>query len=160
MLILGVSMLGNLNKEATSQKSLGSSFWRIVISSGILALIFGALNLFASYLFRNKALGITARQVRAHGAVAPQKTSKSSTTMLDYSPSSSAGRGRRSFHLGRSDTLPSYYTKSSDRAEARQTRNISAPVVGDHSQFEKFSGSDEIQRPDLARHPALVGGRF
>ncbi len=85
--------------------------------------------------------------------------------MLHYSPSSSAAGGagsarRRSFHLGRSDTLPSYYTKNSDRAEARQTRNISAPVVGDHSQFEKFQGSDEIQRPDLARHPALVGGRF
>jgi len=162
MLILGVSILGNLNKEATSQTSLGPSFWRIVISSGILALIFGALNLFASYIFRNAALGITARQVRAHGAVAGQK---SSTTMLHYSPSSSAAGGagsarRRSFHLGRSDTLPSYYTKNSDRAEARQTRNISAPVVGDHSQFEKFQGSDEIQRPDLARHPALVGGRF
>lgn len=47
MIVLGVSILGNLNKEATSQKSLGKSFWQIVISSGILVVILGVVNLFA-----------------------------------------------------------------------------------------------------------------
>ena len=160
MLILGTSILGNLNKTATSEKSLGASSWRIVISSGILILILGVANLFASYIFRNKALGITARQVRTHGAVAPQKSlaySPSTATTVNTNKSSQ----RRSFHLGRSDTLPTYYTQSPrSHDDMRQTRNISAPVNVDHAQFEKFKGSDEVQRPDLARHPALAGGRF
>jgi hypothetical protein len=47
MVILGVSILGNLNKEATSQESLGLAFWRIVISSGIVVLVIGVVNIFA-----------------------------------------------------------------------------------------------------------------
>ena len=157
MIILGVSILGNLNKEATSEKSLGTSAWQIVISSGILMVILGVVNIFASFMFRNKTMGITARQVRAHGAVAPQKVA--------YSPSTSK---RRSFHLGRSDTLPSYHT---ERSETRQqTRNISAPVTGsgmrnisspineEPLQFSKFNTAEEIGRPNLAHHPAMIGG--
>ncbi|KAL9099628.1 MAG: hypothetical protein Q9163_004903 [Psora crenata] len=47
MIILGVSILGNLNKEATSQKSLGTSMWQCVISSGIVTCIMGIVNIFA-----------------------------------------------------------------------------------------------------------------
>ncbi|CAF9932011.1 MAG: hypothetical protein HETSPECPRED_008247 [Heterodermia speciosa] len=152
MIILGVSILGNLNKQATSQKSLGTSFWQIVISSGIVVIIFGVVNLFASYIFRNKKQDITARQVRAHGATSAQKTQA-----LSYSPSNSNSSRRRSFHLNRSDTLPSYYTQSPRNPDMRQTRNISAPVNVDHSQFDKFKENSEpvgLQRPDSALHPA------
>ena len=45
-----------------------------------------------------------------------------------------------------------------------QSRNISAPVNVDHSQFERFKGADEVavQRPDSALHPAFQqgGSRF
>ena len=47
MIIVGVSILGNLNKAATSQQSLGVQFWQIVISSGIVTTIMGFVNLFA-----------------------------------------------------------------------------------------------------------------
>lgn len=47
MIIVGVSILGNLNKQATSQGSLGTAFWRIVISSGVITCIFGVVNIFA-----------------------------------------------------------------------------------------------------------------
>lgn len=47
MIVVGVSILGNLNKEATSVESLGKSFWQIVISSGILVVILGVINIFA-----------------------------------------------------------------------------------------------------------------
>ena len=47
MVFLGNSILGNLNKEATSQKSLGMAFWRIVIASGIIVLVMGAVNILA-----------------------------------------------------------------------------------------------------------------
>jgi uncharacterized membrane protein HdeD (DUF308 family) len=47
MLLLGNDILGNLNKQATSQKSLGLAFWRIVIAAGIVVIIMGTINLFA-----------------------------------------------------------------------------------------------------------------
>lgn len=47
MIVLGINMLGNLNKDATNQESLGLAFWRIVISSGIIIFILGWVNLIA-----------------------------------------------------------------------------------------------------------------
>lgn len=47
MMVLGVAVLGNLNTAAMSQKSLGLSFWRIVISSGILAMVMSVINVLA-----------------------------------------------------------------------------------------------------------------
>lgn len=78
MIVLGINMLGNLNKPATSQKSLGLAFWRIVIASGIIVFFMGWVNLIASYVFRERKKGITARQVRAHGAVAELKSPSTS----------------------------------------------------------------------------------
>ena len=70
LIVLGINILGNLNKEATSQKSLGLAFWRIVISSGIVVLVMGFVNIATTYIFRDPQLGVTARQVRSKGAVA------------------------------------------------------------------------------------------
>jgi hypothetical protein len=47
MTLLGNAILGNLNKEATSQESLGLAFWRIVIASGIVVIVMGVVNIFA-----------------------------------------------------------------------------------------------------------------
>lgn len=47
MLVLGVNILGNLNKEATSQENIGLAFWRIVIGAGILVTILGFFNIIA-----------------------------------------------------------------------------------------------------------------
>jgi hypothetical protein len=47
MVVLGINMLGNLNKEAVSQESLGLAFWRVVISAGIIIFIMGWINLVA-----------------------------------------------------------------------------------------------------------------
>lgn len=101
--------------------------------------------------------------VRCYGAVAPQKVSDIIST-----PSHSSSPAR-SFHLGRSDTLPSYYSRPKSqvaemaRAHTTTTRygglNISAPMNTDYDQFAKFKGSGEVQRPDSAMHPAH-GGRF
>ena len=148
MIILGMLILGNLNKEATSQKSLGTPFWRIVISSGIVSTIFGFVNIVSSYIFRTRSLGVTARMVRAYGAVAPQK--------VDDVVSRSSSRRRRSFYLNRGDVLPSYNTTP------RRTGglNISAPMHADEEQFAKFNGAEELKRPDLAMHPALHDGEM
>ena len=101
MIILGVSILGNLNKEATSADSLGEAFWRIVIASGILACIIGLVNIFASYMFRHKSLGITARQVRIHGNLASQKVyipPSASAGSSNYSPALSAKPSTRTMY--------------------------------------------------------------
>ncbi|KAF2100730.1 hypothetical protein NA57DRAFT_54804 [Rhizodiscina lignyota] len=99
MVVLGVNILGNMNKQAMSQKALGLAFWRIVLASAIIVLVLGVFNIVASYVFRDKKLGITARKVRSHGAVAipdqpeyyaPSMTKKAPLSIRTTLPSSSA----------------------------------------------------------------------
>ena len=155
MLIVGVSTLGNLNKTATSEKSLGSQYWSLVIAAGILICIMGIVNIFASYMFRQKSLDITARQVRAHGSTAPQKVDPYLTPSMS---TRSTPKARKSFGLGRrtmSETLPSYHTPAA-------SRNISNPLpTGNSDKFEvQPPVVNGVQRPDLAAHPAYQGGVF
>ncbi|KAI4137790.1 MAG: hypothetical protein L6R39_007096 [Caloplaca ligustica] len=156
MTILGVSVLGNLNKEATSQTSLGTAYWRIVIASGIIVVIMGVVNIFASYIFRQKKLGVTARQVRAYGAVAAQKLPLPVST-----PGSSIYRvdtKHRPFGLARSDTVP---TSAGGMRMNDPRRNISAPMNNvQPDQFVRFEGGEHVGKPDLAHHPAMMGERF
>ncbi|KAL8726752.1 MAG: hypothetical protein Q9181_005938 [Wetmoreana brouardii] len=165
MTVVGVSVLGNLNKEATSQKSLGTSYWRIVISSGIIVVILGVVNIFASYIFRQRKLGVTARHIRAHGAVAAQKLPLPVTTMSVGTPATSIHRADtrtlRPLHLGRSDTVAAGYGSSTTKA-VDPRRNISAPMNNvQPNQFVKFDDRcEEVGPPDLAHHPAMNGARF
>ncbi|CAA9964098.1 hypothetical protein PTMSG1_07457 [Pyrenophora teres f. maculata] len=69
MMVIGLNMLGNMNKEATSQKSLTMPFWRLLVASGILAIIIGFFNVVASFVFCDKSRHITARMVRSRGAM-------------------------------------------------------------------------------------------
>ncbi|KAL9038913.1 MAG: hypothetical protein Q9180_002842 [Flavoplaca navasiana] len=157
MTIVGVSILGNLNKEATSQKSLGVSYWRIVISSGILVVILGVTNIFASYIFRQRKLGVTARQVRAYGAVAAQKALPMPVTMMS-TPATSIHRSDtkhlRPFALQRSDTVGPHYGAQDREVDPR--RNISAPM----NNVQYGERCEQIGKPDLAHHPAMMGERF
>ncbi len=45
MVVLGVNILGNMNKQAMSVKTLGLPFWRIVLSSAIIVLVLGFFNI-------------------------------------------------------------------------------------------------------------------
>jgi len=56
MVVLGINILGNLNKEATSQKSLGLPFWRVVIGSGIIVFTMGWINILAVCDDRNTVI--------------------------------------------------------------------------------------------------------
>lgn len=59
-------MLGNMNKEATSQKSLTLPFWRLLVASGILAVVIGFFNVIAvSLLFSVSMTGALMFFVRA-----------------------------------------------------------------------------------------------
>ncbi|KAI9815048.1 MAG: hypothetical protein M1827_002891 [Pycnora praestabilis] len=170
MIFVGVSILGNLNKAATSEKSLGLAFWRIVISSGIIVIVLGVLNIIASYIFRIKENGATARQVRSHGAVAAKQGLAFSAFPTPQAPSTNSSF--KSFALGsRQPTLPSYnsprpsyHSPNHSRSSSRQQVNpkmplvISSPVNVNTAQFQKFAKSANVSRPDLLHHPALRGG--
>ncbi|OAK99706.1 hypothetical protein IQ06DRAFT_150233 [Phaeosphaeriaceae sp. SRC1lsM3a] len=69
MMAIGLNMLGNMNKEATSQESLSMPFWRLLVASGILCIVIGFFNIVASFVFRDKSRNITARGVRSRGAM-------------------------------------------------------------------------------------------
>jgi hypothetical protein len=89
MMVIGLNMLGNMNKEATSQKSLGLPFWRLLLASGILSIVIGFFNIVAvrtllprreqysnlaqSFVFRDKSRKITSRMVRSRGAMTLQE---------------------------------------------------------------------------------------
>lgn len=47
MTALGIALLGNLNKPAFSQQTLGAPCWRIVLSAGTVVFILGVLNILA-----------------------------------------------------------------------------------------------------------------
>lgn len=47
MCLIGNSVLANLNKSTASQESIGLAFWRLVISSGIVVIIMGTINILA-----------------------------------------------------------------------------------------------------------------
>lgn len=73
MMVIGLNLLGNMNKQATSQESLGLPFWRLLLASGILAIVIGFFNVISSFVFRDKARNITARRVRSRGAMSLQE---------------------------------------------------------------------------------------
>ncbi|KAL4734364.1 hypothetical protein BDV11DRAFT_212882 [Aspergillus similis] len=161
MLILGIGALGDLNTPATSQEELGLTFWRIVISAGILALVVSVINVAANFAFADRDIGVSARHVRVYGAVAPQKVA-------------SRTGSQRSFQLSykREETLPSYNSSTpvrrvSTASISRFPVKISPPLnpmpmpmsVPSHTNYapsSKYSrDSSGVTIPDLAHHPAM-----
>ncbi|KAL4986458.1 hypothetical protein BDW68DRAFT_188845 [Aspergillus falconensis] len=161
MLILGVGALGDLNTPATSQEELGLTFWRIVISAGILALVVSVINVAANFAFADRDIGVSARHVRVYGAVAPQKVA-------------SRTGSQRSFQLSykREETLPSYNSSSpirrvSTASFSRFPVKISPPLNpmpmpmpvpsnAGYAPSSKYSrDSSGVTIPDLAHHPAM-----
>ena len=55
MIVLGLNILGNMNKEATSQQSLGLAFWRLVLASGVLVFVVGFFNIIAVRLYSSSS---------------------------------------------------------------------------------------------------------
>ena len=158
MLVLGCLTLGNLNKKATSEESLGKPMWRTVISSGVITLIMGIVNIFATYIFRDHSgpEKVTARQVRSEGSLSRGKVlNKAMGTPSVATSGSVYTTPRRSFHLGRSDSLPSYNRPS----QPAGIRNVSAPMP-QQTPREMEQGDWKVgERPPTAMHPAYIQGR-
>lgn len=151
ILILGLQVLGALNTAATSQDALGLAFWRIVVSAGILAMVMSVINLLSSFIFSDRGAGVSARQVRSYGAVAPHKAVAGASSY-------------RSFKLGlKRDALPMYNTSSPSTPSAslrngpRFPLKISAPInpIINDAVSSKYSRDSQVAVPNLAHHPAM-----
>ena len=182
MIVVGVSILGNLNKQATSQESLGYAFWRIVIAAGILVAILGFLNIAAvsgparvlmapesssltimqSFVFQDRRIGLTARQVRSHGAVAaaqhtpalPSSTGSRRSFHNDYlNGRQSSERSAGSSGLRHQPTVRSHRSIGLGRRDQRQPLTISRPI-NFNPQFNDYIQPAPLQRPLDAHHPA------
>jgi hypothetical protein len=117
-----------------------------------------------SFIFSDSETGVSARQVRVDGAVAPQKA---------MSRSSSSTHSHRTLHLSmkREETLPTYtrqnpVKRATKRLTGRFPLKISKPmdptlVAQNDAASSKYSrDSVEIRAPDLAHHPAMYSGHM
>ncbi|ORY64086.1 uncharacterized protein BCR38DRAFT_485223 [Pseudomassariella vexata] len=68
MIIMGSHTLGQLSDSRNIPQKMGLPFWRLCIAAGILAIVFGFLNIITSWLYSNKGSGLCAREVRRGGA--------------------------------------------------------------------------------------------
>lgn len=125
MILLGVNTLGNLNENATDVKNLGVAFWSVVISSGIIILVMGVVNIIASYVFRDSKLGITARNVRSSGAVAVQDAE----AQLEAEKTLSIKSSMQSMSIHQSPFASSRSPAPSNSAQSHHAPSISSPPV-------------------------------
>ncbi|TIA86503.1 hypothetical protein D6C76_00237 [Aureobasidium pullulans] len=129
MIILGIHVLACLNKPSNSQEHLGMAFWRVVIMAGILIFILGFLNLVATFVFRDRSQGITARQVRARGADAAaeaaiiHRSNTSASTAKSVSSRTTSDGSLKQFRTSVSTkeeyVLPSYHSPSPEPQQQR-----------------------------------------
>jgi len=186
--LMGNSLLANLNKENASQQNIGLAFWRLIIGSGITIFVMGFVNILASYIFRDTHMCLTARQVRSSGATASHKLEVESTVST---PKPGNRRSRyRSFFLrnGQRDSLPSYHAKTymvqspvppmptmtPIQQHTNPQNHIRMPSPTDQhfnhmkdaqspgAASSKYSidsrGEHRVSRPNIAHHPAMTAG--
>ena len=141
LLALGSTTLGQLNESTTSSDAIGLGFWRIVIGSGILAIVFGVFNILASFIFRDRANGVTARQIRGKGAVAlTQAPAQQPWHHISYPSPSKAG---------------SFHTATSTTASAPKNEGTKVPWKQRFSRLKPSSilpsYNDRNARPNISR---------
>ena len=180
MLIMGCSALGALAQPARSQEKLGLPMWRVILASGILALLFGIVNLVVSLIYRDARAGITARHVRNDGSLAKGMGAAKSFTDASSSVRSASVRSRE----GPAEKQPNRFTRffgvgggvGGGSGESRL--KISKPIpnadleaayharepqpMSSHSAAVADDRSSpvvpELKRPPTAMHPAFTGG--
>ncbi|QIW97403.1 hypothetical protein AMS68_002921 [Peltaster fructicola] len=156
MLVLGINILGNLNKDANSQDSLGMAFWQLR-AHGAVAVSktpmpgSGAGSVYTpSTPSKGNAFRITSspRQepiLPSYHASTPNKEFKTG----DFSPSSKYSRATNCTKKG---VMSVFMGRKRESVGPALPINISAPV-GVNPQFAHLTP----QRPDSALHPSRTG---
>ncbi|CAM1509383.1 Fc.00g031220.m01.CDS01 [Cosmosporella sp. VM-42] len=164
MILIGCNILGKLNQPHNSPDEIGLPFWRLVLASGILSITFGLVNIICSFIFRDGANGINARNVRSEGSLA-KSTKGSFPSNDDYSVRSNSLRNEKT-----KSKFRSMFWKKESGGKPSEKPSISAPIQthNAHYDVERDAGSDddwdrdhdrrspivpELKRPDTALHP-------
>ncbi|KAK2861384.1 hypothetical protein FQN49_004257 [Arthroderma sp. PD_2] len=166
MVLLGISTLGDLNNQATSKGKIGLPFWRLILGAGIVSVVIGSINIGVSFVFRDSDLGVSARHVRARGAVATQEAVSRKDSY-------------KSFQLSRKGSLPTYSSSTSSPRSAsvrhppRFPVRISSPIMNIPEESTRSpitprspTASDlsvpnpNLTAPNLAHHPAMYSNHF
>ncbi|KHN97760.1 uncharacterized protein MAM_04149 [Metarhizium album ARSEF 1941] len=149
ILLLGCNMLGELNRPDNEGDKLTPPLFNLALAAGVLAFIFGVLNIVCALVWRNKGEGITSRDIRADGALAKGRRS----SLPGYSSSASSCYGKK-------ETVNWNGPKARDANDKKHKQSarpaISPPVdlESGHDEKDRYSPlAPEIQRPDTAMHP-------
>lgn len=164
LIMLGTQVLSNLDKDIDSAKKLGRPMWRLVMASGILAIIFGFFNLIASLIFRDGKAGINARQIRRDGKLAKAEAVK------DYFPA--YVESQRATTPQPEEKVSSAFKRMTHLFKSKKAK-VSSPDAAvpqpdvEHAYYGEavtaHGGEDRsspimphIQRPPSAMHPARL----
>ncbi|KAL6875869.1 hypothetical protein HDV57DRAFT_160822 [Trichoderma longibrachiatum] len=149
MIIIGCNILGMLNHDLKMASALSS----LVLAAGILALIFGFLNIVCSFIWCDRKEGITSRDIRANGSLA-----RSQREFSDYDPPSRSSSSRN--EKTRSKFVSMFWKKDKEEDYMNGQPEIAAPPyinISHHARdLEAQSDSPIIpglKRPDTALHP-------
>ncbi|KAL7784550.1 hypothetical protein V8C37DRAFT_357615 [Trichoderma ceciliae] len=145
MIIIGCNILGMLNHNLKMSSALSS----LVLAAGILALIFGFLNILFSFIWCDRKEGITSRDIRANGSLAQSQRQYSN---FDTTSRSSSVRNEKT----RSKFASMFWKKEKDEYMNGQPE-ISAPYITHHARDIEAQNDSPIipglKRPDTALHP-------
>ncbi|KAI1002741.1 hypothetical protein K3495_g5461 [Podosphaera aphanis] len=165
MMTLGCRILGDLNKDTTTVEVLGLPAMRILISAGSLSLLFGFLNIIATYTFCHRKLGITARQIRSYGAaVKPNMDSFEDTSLSPDSANYATSLDHAGYYQASRKPSSSCFplpiaARYGSRSSPPKKSDISPPTLQDLEKAENIAKHCSpvvpgLQRPPTAMHPA------
>ncbi|KIE01183.1 hypothetical protein MAJ_03040, partial [Metarhizium majus ARSEF 297] len=153
MLLLGCNIFGNLNTPVMDSEKVAPPFLKLTLAAGVLAFIFGVMNIVCSFVWRNGKEGITSRDVRANGALAKGRRQ----SLPDYESASTAQFEKQGAKAGGFTRFTEKATSLFSKKKEPARPDISAPVIDVESGLSEKTRyspvAPGIQRPLTAMHP-------
>ncbi|TQV99985.1 hypothetical protein V2A60_005400 [Cordyceps javanica] len=150
IIIIGCHILGTLNEQGYDTDAFNGPFSQLVLSSGILCIIFGTLNIICALIWRDAKQGITSRDIRAHGSLAGD-----CATLPSYSASpASSVRNEKT----RSKFMSKIFKRGPEADDINRPVRpiISGPYTTGQDNGQTGATSPIVpglKRPDTALHP-------
>lgn len=131
IVIIGCHVLGSLNQKGYDTDAFAGHFSNLVLSSGILCIVFGLLNIICALIWRDGKQGINSRNIRKDGSLASD-----GATLPSYSASPASSVRHEKTKSGMS-----FFKRGFKKAD---TKNPPRPVIsGPYT-----SGQDSKARTD------------
>ncbi|ATY64398.1 hypothetical protein A9K55_004182 [Cordyceps militaris] len=150
IIIIGCHILGSLNQQGYDTDAFAGHFSKLVLSSGILCIIFGTFNIICALVWRDAKQGITSRDVRSRGSLAAD-----GATLPSYSASAAS-----SVHNEKTKNkfMGKIFGRRSKNAETQPPGRpaISAPYPTAQKNVQTGATSpivDGLKEPDASFHP-------